>query len=143
MTVTLKCELFFGLLTRQKIIRSQCRLRCPMSVHAAGLHQFNAAGIDDCEVRRTARQSGEATYLVRASSFCSEIWREIQAQKEKIGWPLISQHSCRGLPIGYPSSQDAGLIATRELSVGEPIPIVQRAQSFVMASRRSVTSSKP
>ena len=29
MTVTLKCELFIGLLTRQKIIRSQCRLRCP------------------------------------------------------------------------------------------------------------------
>lgn len=72
-----------------------------------------------------------------------EIWLEIQAQEEKIGWPLISRHSCRGLPIGYPSSQDAGLIATRELSVGEPIPIVQRAQSFVMAWRRSVTSSTP
>ena len=87
-----------------------------VSVHAAGLRQFNAAGIDDCEVRRTARQTGEATYLVRANSFCSEIWREIQAQREKIEWPLISRHSCRD----YPGSQDAGLI----LSVGEPIPIV-------------------
>ena len=35
-------------------------------------------------------------------------------------------HVVETLPIGHPSSQDAGLIATRKLSLGEPIRIVER-----------------